>query len=252
MDIDKKKCEEYLETKFDDVVWSPSRLSCYDNCPYEFYLKYLLGQRGTNWYAYIGTGVHNIIEDYYNVGHAKGLDTDIIVETMVKKFALVVSAWEEWRPHSWKAQCNKIVDGLMSFKPLDTVTDIERTILFDFEGYKFQAKLDAEEGDDWHIDYKSRWDKKKYGHQQTLYMYAKEIEQAAPPKGFKIIQYKERMSTVEIDYSKGDVELTKNWMRYTIGKIRRDLERGEFTKNPADKFYCTELCQAPLCEHSKR
>ena len=53
--------------KIDNMIWSYSRVTCYDHCPYAFYLKYIINDDNQylaegNFYAEIGSYVHSILE----------------------------------------------------------------------------------------------------------------------------------------------------------------------------------------------
>lgn len=51
-----------------DIIYSFSRINCYKNCSYSFYLKYIKHIKGTNdsIYAVLGTQFHDLLEKLYN------------------------------------------------------------------------------------------------------------------------------------------------------------------------------------------
>jgi hypothetical protein len=250
MKVDINKCHKYLEEKFDEVVWSPSRLGSYNTCPYSFYLQYIEKITTENYLAYTGGGVHNIFEDYYNVGYTIDLETSVIRQTLDKKFDKVSEECPHRKPRWWESYEGKIRHGLQCFTPLKGVTDVERTIHFEVEGYLMKGILDLERGFNWHYDYKSTWDVDKYTNQQYLYMFAKEWEEGKAPKGFKILEYKNQMDEVTIPYRKTQMKKTLKWTVDTIEAVKKSLESGVFEKTP-ENFFCTALCKQQNCEFSQ-
>lgn len=50
----------------DDMTWSYSRIGSYHMCPYQFFLKYLYGEKEKPmWYASYGSFMHKLIEQFY-------------------------------------------------------------------------------------------------------------------------------------------------------------------------------------------
>jgi hypothetical protein len=184
MDIDKQKCEQYLEDEFDDVIWSPSTLKGYSDCPFSFYSQKVLKIKSPeNFYSYMGTGVHQIFEDYYNVGFGKDLTQEVISDTMVRKFTKLLAGWEGARPHGFKKYCDYILNSFYCFRPLESFRSIEEEIFFDYKGIKMRGILDIDIDENYHGDYKSLWDRSKYEKQQYIYMLAKEAEYGVRPPG---------------------------------------------------------------------
>lgn len=51
----------------EDMVWSYSRIRCFEDCPYHFYLKYIAGEDGEpQFYASYGSFMHKLIQNYYD------------------------------------------------------------------------------------------------------------------------------------------------------------------------------------------
>lgn len=50
----------------DGFIWSYSRVGCFSDCPYKFFLKYLYGlKEEPMFYASYGSFIHKILEEYY-------------------------------------------------------------------------------------------------------------------------------------------------------------------------------------------
>lgn len=249
--VDKDKCEEYL-SKWDKTVWSYSRVSSYLQCPYSWYETYVLGNRGGNFYAYIGTAYHKVMEDYYNFMLAGGeLDIDVIKDTLKKKLKAKFKK-NPFRDRNSASQYKTLIDSINHFKIFDDVTFVERLVKWEIDEYKFRGYIDLDAGRDYHYDWKSRFDIKKYGNQQNLYLFAKEQVDGVVTKGYKIPQYKDELSVEVIKRDQREINSTIEWVRYTIPKIKESLEGGEFRKNPSNQFFCRFLCGAKKCEHRRR
>ena len=51
---------------FDGMTWSYSRVKCYDDCPYRWYLKYIFEvESKPMFYSSYGTFMHGLLEQYY-------------------------------------------------------------------------------------------------------------------------------------------------------------------------------------------
>ena len=121
-------------------------------------------------------------------------------------------------------------------------------IEWEIDNYRFQGFIDLDAGE-YHYDWKSRWDEKKYNHQQNLYLFAKEQVDGITTKGFRIPQYKEGLDVKKIRRSEKRIQSAVEMVRVTIPRIKHSLETAIFDKNPNDKFFCHSLCGAKNCEY---
>ena len=250
-EIDKRACEEFLEERWDNMLWSVSNLSSFDHCQYSWYCERVLGIRKGNFHAYVGTSLHEIMEDYYNYVLGGGsvdlvtmrlaLSNKLTSKLLKNPYANEVS--KTIRNGSYR----KVLESLWYHEPISGVTAVERKVLFEVGGYEFVGLIDLDTPL-WHYDWKSTWNEKKYGRQQALYMYAKEQIDGTKVKGYRIPQYKKNMDIVEVERFPPDINTSVEWVEYTIPKIRKALETGEFRKNPNDSFFCTSLCSSETCE----
>jgi hypothetical protein len=61
----------------DDMVWSFSRINCFHNCPYQWYLKYLYGADEEDmFFSSYGGFIHKLLDNYYS-GRISADDAEI-------------------------------------------------------------------------------------------------------------------------------------------------------------------------------
>lgn len=261
MDINEELCEKFLKEKFDTRQWSYSAVSSFLKCPYSFYDTYILGNRRGNYHAYVGTSFHEVMEDYYNYVLRGGKELPLARVREVLEIKLVEKLDANPYFFYWDASIRKkLLSSVRCFVPEDRIKYAERKIEFKVEEYNFVGYLDLDEGaGKWHYDFKSKIDDTYYP-QQYLYMYGKKQVDKTSPRGFGLIAYKEDMKPDHVTWeeAKDEVYLTVDDMVDGIRRIREALRTGVFPQTqPPDKhgkvgFFCTELCQAPDCPHSKR
>jgi len=254
MVVDKYLCDKYLAERFYQDDWSVSRLTAF-NCPYSWYETYILGKREDNYHSYIGTSFHNVMEDFYNFWiNSGGLPIEEVRKTIVKKLE---KKFKE-NPHKHliyprmaKSIEGKIISNISSFKIYKGITAVEREIKFKVGDIPFRGFIDLDAGL-WHYDWKSRWDEKKYSHQQNLYLYGKEQVDNKTMRGFMIPQYKEALEIVKIPRSQSKINETLNWVSFRIQEIKHALEIAYFEKKIDTKFFCETLCSSDTCKHRNK
>ena len=235
---------------YDDWIWSFSRLSLYEQCPYAFALKYLYGEDSaqTNFYAEFGLLIHKIHELYYT----GELNDKGLVPYYIEHF-------NDVSDHKYKTKY--FVEGLnylnggIAVKPRDIV-GVEKLINFKVDNYNFVGFIDLlyrnKDGTLTICDHKSHplsprsnrkkptaSDKELDNYLRQLYLYAHGVHQLGLGnvgglqfncfRGSKIVS--ERYSE---DKEKEAVE----WAADTIHKIEN---AGEFMPD-YDWFYCNNLC----------
>lgn len=247
--VDKQKCEQYLEEKFDSTVWSFSRLNQFRLCPLTWYSTYVLGLRGENYFAFRGSLVHSIMEDFYNVGYAKNLPLKVIRETMQEKFrrgmrdAPPTQSW--FKKGEWD-----IISSFDRFKPLHDFTAVEEKIEFEVGGFPFQGFIDLTISERTPLDWKSKWSSEKYLRQQYLYAIGLRYN-GRKANHIWIVEYKNNMNLVDIKVVPPVMKDTEHWAVETVGMIRSALEKGEFPADNGDNFFCSMLCSNNSCEFKK-
>jgi len=148
--------EVYYRPLIEDMTWSYSRLRCFQDCPYRFYLKYIAKCKSTpRFYSSYGSFIHELLEKYY-----KGiLSKDELVSTYIRQFQYKV---EGDRP-SESAGADYFANGLkyfQNFEPFDMQTlAVEDRLEFEISGIKFVGIVDylgEKDGKLYLIDNKSR------------------------------------------------------------------------------------------------
>lgn len=264
--------------------YSISRLECFCDCQHEFYLTYVKGLRseGENIYGYLGSKVHEILEEL-QVG-------DITIEQALERYDESVEDAEilglefitKKSGDNWKECVRNYIEN---FTPIEcTEYGVEEGFLIDIDGIKVRGHIDF-----WYkdvdglikvVDYKTstkyaKKDLPKYGRQLILYAYALEklgkgkvkdvswdfLKYVAKPyrKSFTLKERNEVSDLDGIEYKKGIVTLDYdeesktnllNWIKETVEEINsKDVE------NPYDWKPCSDYRQSfsckNLCDHYK-
>jgi len=140
----------------EDFVWSYSRVSSFDDCPYKWFMKYISGDsEQPTFYASYGSFIHSLIERYYS-GELKR-------EELPMAFLLGFSAGVRGERPSDKIVRNYIAAGKRYFDtfsglPLEKVS-VEEELRFDVDGIPFVAFTDfigRKDGALAIVDHKSR------------------------------------------------------------------------------------------------
>lgn len=264
--------------------YSISRLECFCDCQHEFYLTYVKGLRseGENIYGYLGSKVHEILEEL-QVG-------DITIEEALERYDESIEDAEilgfefitEKSGNTWKECVRNYIEN---FTPIEcTEYGVEEAFQIDIEGIKVRGHIDFwykdEDGMIKVIDYKTstkyaKKDLPKYGRQLILYAYALEqlgkgkvkdvswdfLKYAAKPwrKSYTLKERNEISDLDGIEYKKGIVTLDYdeesktnllNWIKETVEEINsKDVD------NPYDWKPCSDYRQSfsckNLCDHYK-
>jgi hypothetical protein len=261
---------KYLE-QWKDKVWSASRVSSFKDCPYNFYNSYILKNTSDNYFAYRGSAVHQIMEDYYNDIHQYKIPLQSLREHLVGTFeqmmencpheAVMYYTDKKGEVGKKAMNHNNISWSFMSWKPLRHMRYIEREVFFKVHEYNFRAFLDFEReyerlnpsGVSETVttigDYKSSWSKDKYTLQQYLYMYGKAEADGKKPAGTEIIEYKNGFKSVKLEYDEAIIRGVKGEVNSIIEDVKKALETDCFPKVPKDKFFCMNLCRG--CEYGE-
>lgn len=140
----------------EDMTWSYSRIKCFEDCPYRFYLKHISGCKEVpQFYASYGSFMHKLIEEFYRGNLTK--------EEMLTKFLFDFQTEVQGeRPKestvSKYIQCG--VEYLRGFSPFPyTMVDVEKKVTFEIGGKKFIGFIDylgEKDGEYYIVDNKSR------------------------------------------------------------------------------------------------
>ena len=140
----------------DGFVWSYSRIECFCDCPYRFFLKYFAGVKEKPlFYSSYGSFIHKLIEQYY-----KGaLTKDEMVTRFLMDFSKEVRGTRPQESTVTKyIQCG--CEYLRSFQPFRfNMIDVEKRVEFNIDGIPFVGVIDylgEEDGELVIVDNKSR------------------------------------------------------------------------------------------------
>ena len=140
----------------DGFVWSYSRIECFCDCPYRFFLKYFAGVKEKPlFYSSYGSFIHKLIEQYY-----KGaLTKDEMVTKFLTDFSKEVRGTRPQESTVTKyIQCG--CEYLRSFQPFRfNMIDVEKRVEFNIDGTPFVGFIDylgEEDGELVIVDNKSR------------------------------------------------------------------------------------------------
>ena len=140
----------------DGFVWSYSRIECFCDCPYRFFLKYFAGVKEKPlFYSSYGSFIHKLIEQYY-----KGaLTKDEMVTKFLTDFSKEVRGTRPQESTVTKyIQCG--CEYLRSFQPFRfNMIDVEKRVEFNIDGTPFVGVIDylgEEDGELVIVDNKSR------------------------------------------------------------------------------------------------
>lgn len=129
----------YYKPLIDSMVWSFSRLSLYNECPYYWYLKYIKNTKeAEKFYASYGSFMHKLIELFYK----KEISKDEMLLRFYTNFSTDVKGF---RP-SEKIVQKYIEQGakyLKEFSPLPFhVKEVEKKVEFNIDGVPFIGFID--------------------------------------------------------------------------------------------------------------
>ena len=236
----------------EDMTWSYSRIKCFEDCPYRFYLKYISGCKEVpQFYASYGSFMHKLIEEFYRGKLTK--------EEMLTKFLFHFQTEVKGeRPKestvSKYIQCG--VEYLRGFSPFPyTMIDVEKKVEFEIEGKKFIGFIDylgEKDGEYYIVDNKSRELKPRSKRAKPtvkdqeldemlkqLYLYAAAVKQEYGkfPKALCFNCFKNGVF-IEEPFSEKVFSETIEWFLKTIDNI---ADENDFLPY-LDYFSCKNIC----------
>lgn len=230
------------------AVYSFSKLSSFDTCPYCWYLKYIEHKKGkTNAFSSYGTFVHKLLEQYAK-GEVKLNDLSFLYEWEYE------DAIPEEFPPSRFSDLGELYhrQGLEFFQNFEGFPDYEiigSEIKFEIEigNSKFIGIIDLllkdKEGHYVIVDYKSKGKfkskKEKAEYARQLYLYAMYVKEKFGefPKEMKFYLIRAR-DTVEIVFDEKALQEAIDWMEKTI----EDIENAWVYEKTPDEFFCNYIC----------
>lgn len=236
----------------EDMTWSYSRIKCFGDCPYRFYLKYISGCKEIpQFYASYGSFMHKLIEEFYRGKLTK--------EEMLTKFLFDFHTEVQGeRPKestvSKYIQCG--VEYLRTFSPFPyKMIDVEKRVEFEISGKKFIGFIDylgEKDGEYYIVDNKSRELKPRSKRAKPtvkdqeldemlkqLYLYAVAVKQEYGkfPKALCFNCFKNGVF-IEEPFSEKVFSETIEWFLKTIDNI---ADENDFLPY-LDYFSCKNIC----------
>lgn len=258
--------KEY-EFMFDNMTWSFSRASSFEQCKYGWKLTYLDKKDGVqNGFSSYGLFHHKMFElfwsgvldvwdmpDYYKENYAK--EVDIPFPAKLEKYNFSERTYKAgldfWENFDWNLSDWDILGN-------------EYTIEAEYNGIKLTIRPDTlvknkKTGKIWLIDYKTStaFDKKTmkpktkkidgYKKQLSLYCYFVEREMNIEIEKYVLVFPKYDLDqTMYFDYNKEEGQKTVDWLMGVIEKAKLEVD---FKPN-VEPFFCENLCSMKLhCQH---
>lgn len=237
-----------------DFTWSYSRLTAFEGCKWQFFLKYIRNWREEDtFYASYGSFMHHLLDGYYSGEIQKD---DLLTEFLLGYKDNVVGRVP--KNVSRAKYMQKGIEYLSDFKPLPfDMIACEQRINFDIEGIPFVGIIDyigEKDGELVIVDHKSRELKPRSGRskptandleldkmlrQLYLYAHAANQEYGKLPKYLCFNCFKNQQLIIEpFVYEK--YEETLSWVLDLIRKIEDFTEFSE--QSEYDYHRCNYLC----------
>ena len=240
----------------DRMTWSYSRLTCYQSCPYKFYLKYIEQLEDEPLFlSEYGAFVHRLLASFY-LGQVSRRE---LVNRYVTGFRKDIRG----KPPSEKIFSSYFSHALQSLQniqpPEERVSAVEEYVRFRVGDYSFAGIIDLllcdDDGNVTIVDHKSRILKPPSGRRQPtrsdleldeylkqLYLYSiPVIDQtgSAPIKlSFHCFRAPLDSKPVEVPFRPEKLEAAKKWALDTIHAIENERE----WKPDYEYFKCHHIC----------
>lgn len=238
----------------EDMTWSYSRVSCFDDCRYKWFLKYIHGsEEKPMFYTSYGSFMHELIEQFYRGALTK--------DEMRVKFLLDFK-----KEVLGDRPSDKIVQGyiekglayLASFQPFPfNMIDVEKYVTFDIDGIRTHGYIDYIGERDGYLyivdnksrDLKSRSTRKKPTKKdeeldemlRQLYIYSAAIKQEFGefPKGLCFNCFKNG-TFIEEPFVQTAYDETIEWFKASVDELI-NIDSDGFYPN-IEFFSCRYLC----------
>ena len=262
---------EYKD-KIDNMRWSYSRVTCYDHCPYNFYLRYIIDDDSQylaegNYYAEVGSFVHSILEKIF-----KGeLQVDDALQYYIDNFDnnVVYTTKQSSMEKTYEACADYFATVDFSWLKDYEILGVEKKVDIDISGHRFVGYIDLlvrnnETKEISVIDHKSSaypfkkdgksvLKKSKEGfskYSKQMYLYCKSVieEYNEYPKWIIWNHFKDQ-KFAKIPFVKKDYEKAITWFSNKIKRIEND----ESFEPNIEYFFCKNLCDfRSCCEYAKQ
>ena len=120
--------------------YSYSKITCYEQCPYQYFLRYILGEdTESNIYTLAGTTAHSVIEDL----QLRKLNNDEAVRKFKDEMELHSILGFEFTSEKTETNFNdSVIHFIENFKPIDNKVEVEKYFEADFNGKKVVGYID--------------------------------------------------------------------------------------------------------------
>lgn len=255
--------------KIDQMQWSYSRITCYDHCPYAFYLKYIIDDDEQylaegNYYAEVGGYVHTILEKIFN-GELKVEDAS---QYFVDHFDenVFYETWQSSMDKTYEVCADYFASVDFDWLKDFDILGVEQEINVEINEYKFIGYIDLllrnkETKEIYVVDHKSSsYPFKKDGksilqksksdfakYRKQMYLYCKYVydKYGEYPKWIVWNHFKDQ-KIAKIPFVKDEYDRSLSWFENVIHNIEQDEN---FEEN-IEFFYCTQLCEfRGTCEY---
>ena len=246
------------EKLIDKMTHSFSRLHCYEECPYEYYLTYIENDpdrlRQNNFAAMNGNAMHQVFQEI--------LSGKLPIAECAERYADLYSDIDEFTSEKiMDSTFEKCMGYLTAIEPLSDdfdVLGIELRLTFKIGKYKFIGFVDLllrdkKTGEIILVDHKSsKHFLKKNGeplkntlgefeaYKKQMYLYCKAIKDCMGLQVNKIVwhHFKDDGQLTVITFNESDYQGVMDWAVKTIDEIRQD----EAFEAKQSFYRCKELC----------
>ncbi len=242
------------KNKLDSMIWSYSRLQCFENCPQAFYLKYIEqieNNKSNSFFSDYGTFIHKILEQYYSY--------DLSLFELADKYK------DEYNynirsmpPYNNQKIADKYLEaGLSYFETFDDpfnqykIIGVEEHFTFEIDGYKFQGFIDLiaqkQNGDIIVIDHKTqsapKIKKEKEKLFRQLYIYSRYVYEKYEKYPTKLLINLVREGKIlEEEFNIDTYNSSLFWLTDTIKQIYNTDGFAHKEKMCNSSYYCQWLC----------
>ena len=236
----------------EDMTWSYSRIKCFEDCPHQWFLKYIKRYpEKDQFYASFGKFIHTLLEQFY-LGE---IDKEDLPIAYLQRFSSEVKG-QRPKIETFNKYINNGLEYLQTFVPLPyNMVEVEKEVHFNVHGYEFTGFIDylgEKDGDFYIVDNKSRDLKPRSGKEKPtakdkeldeylkqLYLYSIAIKEefGVYPKYLCFNCYRTQTFIVE-PFKVEALEETKRW---AIEKISEIFSEEDFEPNQ-DFFRCYWIC----------
>lgn len=255
----------------DDMRWSFSRIQCYDNCPYNFYLKYIKKIKDNdNAFSQYGKLCHNILEEYAN-GEIAEFE---LLNEYKNRFDKSVTKNFPYNKHGdlrdgyFKGGEDYFTtfEGFKDYK----IVKAEGEVKFEIGGYDFIGYVDLvlknKDNQLVILDHKSKklsnprkstWENIDKRRKSELYQYLRQLYLYSKPLIEKYKVYPQILifnsfkvgKWIEIPFDKDDYQESLDWALNIINNIYNDEN---MTERHDKQYFCDNICgTSSYCEYSR-